>query len=215
MTDRHHASHTHRPTRRWLVLALASAPGALALGLASRHGVNASEPIAAQIRQIVQAETSPDAKLTRLMPAITGAMGTDRCFIYMRDPVRRMTAYTHGHTALRGWRQYGGGRWSREPDPRTLAEPMLKKAFSDPTALFIEDIETAPPGVLNAAMERAVFGHRALVHAPIWHAGTFYGILETAVRDRPRRWSPADRALIIWLQPRVASLAAEYLHHQN
>lgn len=167
------------------------------------------------ISDIFASALSADAKLKRLMSAITGALGTDRCFIYMRDPKTRRTAYTHGHTALKGWRHFGGsGGWSPEPNPETVGEPMLKKAFKSSVAHFVEDIETASPGTLNVALERGYFGHRALVHAPIYHRGIFYGILETAVRDKPRDWSAKDRALIEWLQPRVAALAAEYLGHE-
>ncbi|MEL6373312.1 MAG: GAF domain-containing protein [Pseudomonadota bacterium] len=167
----------------------------------------------APFEAIFARSTTPDAKLKALMPAIVRTMATDRCFIYMRDPVKRRTAYTHGHTALQGWRHFGGGSWGREPNPATLNEPMLKKAFTDPTALFISDIETAPAHVLNKRLERAYFGHRALVHAPLYHRGRFYGILETAVRRKPRVWSAQDKQLIIALQPRVAALAARYLGH--
>lgn len=167
--------------------------------------------VPARIAQIFDATHTPDAALSALMPAVVEALGTDRCFVYMRDPVRRRVAFTHGYSRLPDWRSFDGGPWQAEPDPARIGEPMLKKAFTDPTALFIEDIETAPAGVLNAALERGYFGHRALVHAPIYHQRAFYGILETAVRDRPRVWSTADRALIEWLQPRTARLAAEFL----
>lgn len=166
-----------------------------------------------KISAIISSNSNADRKLKDLMPAIVEEMKTDRCFIYMRDPIKRQTAFTHGFTPLSGWRSFSGGTWSREPDPQTVGEPMLKKAFSDPTALFIEDIETAAPSVLNKDVERSIFGHRALVHAPIYHRDVFYGILETAVRKEPRMWSAKDRSLIEWLQPRVARLVAEYLGH--
>ncbi|MEO1025437.1 MAG: hypothetical protein AAFX07_07760 [Pseudomonadota bacterium] len=65
--------------------------------------------------------------------------------------------------------------------------------------------------MLNREIERRVFGHRALVHAPLYFRGAFYGILETAMKDQPRAWNDADRALIQWLQPRVAELCHDYL----
>lgn len=185
--------------------------GLLALPAASARGD--TQPVPDEIAAILASDASPDAALSALMPVLVRALGTDRAFVYMRDPVARRVAFTHGFSAIPGWRSFDGGAWRPEPNPATLAEPMLKKAFSDPAALFVEDIETAAPGVLNADLERRVFGHRALVHAPLYHEGAFYGILETAVRDRPRVWTADDRALITWLQPRTARLAAAYLGH--
>lgn len=184
--------------------------GVLLISNISPGVVNASTSL---VKSTVNSDLSADEKLKKLMSAIVSEMNTDRCFIYMRDPIKRQTAFTHGYTPLEDWRSFDGGGWSREPDPETLGEPMLKKAFTDPTALFIEDIETAAPGVLNKSMERSVFGHRALVHAPIYHETRFYGILEIAVRREPRVWTAADRSLVEWLQPRVAKIAAEYLGH--
>ena len=165
------------------------------------------------IERLLDAPLDADAKLGRLMPLIVTALQTDRCFIYMRDPKRRRVAYTHGYTALKAWRHFGDGSWRTEPDPATLNEPMLKKAFSDPSPLFIEDIETAPEGMLSVDLERRVFGHRALIHAPIYHHGIFYGVLETAIRDTPRRWTDIDRAVISAMQPKVTALAADFLGH--
>ena len=164
-----------------------------------------------QIETLLDADLDADSKLKRLMPLIVTALQTDRCFIYMRDPRRRQVAYTHGYTALQSWRHFGDGIWRPEPNPATLNEPMLKKAFTDSRPLFIEDIETAEDGVLNVALERRVFGHRALVHAPLYHQDAFYGILETAVRNVPRRWTEIDRSVIRTLQPEVAALAAIFL----
>ena len=166
-----------------------------------------------EIEAILAGSGSADEKLTTLMPALVRTLSTDRCFIYMRDPRRRMTAYTHGHSTMTDWPARPGGSWRPEPNPASLNEPMLKKAFTDPTALFIDDIETAGPSVVNLAIERGVFGHRSLIHAPLYHSGTFYGILETTMRRVPRNWSAGDRAIVVNLQPAVARLAAEFLGH--
>lgn len=164
-----------------------------------------------QIEALLDEDLDADSKLARLMPLIVTALHTDRCFIYMRDPGRRRVAYTHGYTALPSWRHFGNGAWRPEPNPATLNEPMLKKAFTDSRPLFIDDIETAEEGVLNVELERRVFGHRALIHAPLHHQGDFYGVLETAIRDVPRRWTEIDRSVIRTLQPEVAALAAEHI----
>lgn len=185
--------------------------GAIALASISANHVLATTQ---KIKAILNSSLSADEKLSQLMPAIVAEMKADRCFVYMRDPVRKRTAFTHGYTPLKNWNSFNGGGWSREPNPETLNEPMLKKAFSNPEALFVKDIETAADAVLNKNMERSVFGHRALIHAPIYHKEQFYGILEIAMRKVPRDWSKSDRTLVEWLQPRVAKLSAEYLGHE-
>ena len=154
---------------------------------------------------------SPDQRLASVVEALVRTLWTDRAFIYMRDQVARQVAYTHLHANDPNWRRFSLGRWSREPDPETLSEPMLKRAFSDPRAHFIDDIETAPPDVLNKHFERSFFGHRALIHAPLYQGATFYGILETATRHQPRIWSTDEKDLIRWLQPRTAELCQAYL----
>lgn len=152
-----------------------------------------------------------DQKLNAMLTLLVERLKTDRAFIYMRDPDRRMTAYTHLATTRPDWGHFALKSWSREPNPETLNEPMLKSAFYSDKVHFVDDIETAPEGTINRAMERSYFGHRALIHAPLHHQGRFYGILETAMKDTPRIWSSQARDLIHWLQPRVARLCSDYL----
>ncbi len=154
---------------------------------------------------------SSDQKLDAVLTLLVRHLRTDRAFIYMRDPDRRMTAYTHLATTRPGWGRFALNAWSPEPNPDTLTEPMLKSAFHSDQVHYIDDIETAPAGMINRALERSYFGHRALIHAPLHQQARFYGILETAMKDTPRIWSPQTRDLIHWLQPQVARLCSLYL----
>ena len=153
----------------------------------------------------------PGARIRAILDALTSILSTDRAFIYMRDPVLRRVGYTHLVTHIAGWDQLPVGRWSPEPDPARITEPLLASAYRSDKVHFIEDIETAPPTVLNRAIERGYFGHRSLIHAPLYHGQEFYGILETALKDRPRVWSQDAQDLIHWLQPRLAELCRAYL----
>lgn len=156
-------------------------------------------------------DMSSDQKLNAMLAVLVAALQTDRAFIYMRDPDRGMTAYTHLATTRPDWGHFALKSWSREPNPDTLNEPMLKSAFRSDKVHFVDDIETAPDGMINRALERSYFGHRALIHAPLHHQTRFYGILETAMKDTPRIWSAQTQDLIHWMQPRVARACSDYL----
>ena len=68
-----------------------------------------------------------------------------------------------------------------------------------------------PISLVNGEYEEKHFGHRALVHAPLYHEGLMYGILEPCVFGEPRVWSAEDRAVVESVQARLAELAAAYV----
>lgn len=155
-----------------------------------------------------------EALFTALMPAICRAMDCHRCLLFPRHPETWQSCCSHGwwdkpeHAFDRdkSWRQ----------SPRSLAttDPMFGEALRNPVALYIDDIATAGPAVLNYEYERDEFLHRALIHAPLFDGGQCWGILEPCVFDAPRRWTAADRALTEWLQSRLAPLVAAYVRER-
>lgn len=142
----------------------------------------------------------PDRVFLNLMPAVVDELQCDRTFLYIRDPQRQRTRITHGYSRDNRWPTMVQSGWSAESPSLNSKDPLTASAYQSPEAKFIDDIETASPGTLDLAMERAVFGHRALVHAPIYYEDEFYGILEPCVFDEPRIWTERDRNLIAGLQ---------------
>lgn len=163
------------------------------------------------IASIFQETSDPDAVLTALMPAVVDALQCDRCFMFIRDPQRQRTRITHGYSREARWPTMVQTGWSRESSNLNSKDPLTLSAYQSPEAKFIDDIETAPPGTLDIQLERSVFGHRALVHAPIYNDGEFYGILEPCVFDVSRRWAARDRELIQNLQRVLGSWIVRYL----
>lgn len=161
--------------------------------------------------EVLDRDAPPGERIDALLDLLITELRTDRAFIYMRNPATGQVGYTHLVTRISGWDRLPVGRWSKEPPIEQISEPLLRSAYLSDAAHFIPDIETAPPGSINVTLERSYFGHRALIHAPLHSRGDFFGILETAMRDRPRNWSPDTRTLIAWLQPRVAELCRAYL----
>ena len=163
------------------------------------------------VAAIVQNDADPDAMFTTLMPAIVETLQCDRCFLFIRDPHRRRTRITHGYSRENRWPTMIQPGWSREPRSLDSKDPLTLSAYRSPEPKFIIDIETAPPGTLDIQLERSFFGHRALIHAPIYADTEFYGILEPCVFDVPRDWTDRDRNLIQNLQQVLGSWIIRYL----
>jgi len=161
---------------------------------------------------LLDSDAEPDALLAALMPALGIALDCDRCVLFLRDPHSRRAR------ALHRWQrkpEYAIGRdddgWRREPDSLVDDDPMFAEALRNPAALFIEDVLTADRSLVNGPYEVEHFGHRALVHAPIYHDGLMYGILEPCVMGQPRTWSKSDRDTVALVQARIGPVAAVYV----
>lgn len=78
-------------------------------------------------------------------------------------------------------------------------------------SIFIEDVETAPPQVVNREFEQEHFGHRALIHARLSQDKQLWGILELSVFGQPRHWSEFDRQAIAQSVEKMTPLAIAYI----
>lgn len=163
------------------------------------------------VAAVLQHGADPNAALTTLMSTMVETLQCDRCFLFIRDPQRQRTRITHGYSRDARWPTMVQTGWSRESPNLNSKDPLTLSAYHSSEAKFIEDIETAPPGTLDLQLERSVFGHRALIHAPIYADNEFYGILEPCVFDVPRRWTDRDRTLIQTLQSVLGSWVVRYL----
>jgi GAF domain-containing protein len=152
-----------------------------------------------------------DEVFASLMPAMVEALDCDRCFLYLRDPRTR-----RGGTVACASRE---DRWpdlrrpfEDEPDDLPTLDPLMGLAFRTPEAVFVEDIEAEGPDVLDLAFEREGFGHKALVHAPIYDDGELVGILEPCTFGAEAHpWTPADRKLVAAVQARLGPVAGGWL----
>ena len=161
---------------------------------------------------LLDSDAEPDALLGALMPALGIALDCDRCVLFLRDPHSRRARAPHR------WQrkpEYALARaddgWHEEPDSLDDDDPMFAEALRNPAALFIEDVLTADRSRVNGPYEVEHFGHRALVHAPIYHDGLMYGILEPCVMGQPRAWSQSDRDTVALVQARIGPAAAAYV----
>jgi GAF domain-containing protein len=144
-----------------------------------------------------------------LMPVLCDALGAQRCFLYLRDGSTSRGGTVASWSADPQWPDM---RRPFEPEIDDLftVDPMMGLASRDPEALFIEDIETVGPEVLNLEFERD-FLHRALIHAPVYDEGQLLGILEPCTFGEPHAWTGADRSLIPAVQERLGPVAGAWL----
>jgi GAF domain-containing protein len=152
----------------------------------------------------------PDAIFAALMPALCEAWHCDRCFLYLRKPEANQGRITHCYRIDPKWADLTDADWMDEGNIAEI-DPLMEIAFRTDEPIYIDDVETATPDVINLAFEQEFFKHRALIHVPIYHDGKLYAIVEPCVFDQPRQWTDADRAIVTALQNRLPPLVIQYL----
>jgi GAF domain-containing protein len=151
----------------------------------------------------------PQTVFDALMPVVGAALSAERCFLYLRDGSTNRGATVATWSADGKWPDRRGP-FEQEPDDLFVLDPMMGLAAKDPTALFIEDIETAGPDVLNLEFERD-FLHRALIHAPVYDEGELLGILEPCTFGEPHVWTEDDKSLTAAVQERLGPVAGKFM----
>jgi hypothetical protein len=151
----------------------------------------------------------PETVFTSILPRVCESLKTDRCFLHVRNPHTRMHRDfcwrrdpQRPDTSTNGWEPETD--WEKE-------DPMFAAALRTAPSIFVEDVETAGPDVLNLEFERKYMGHRALVHAHICQDGLLWGILQPCVFGTPRVWSEADRTLIAKVIEQLRPIVIRYV----
>lgn len=157
-------------------------------------------PLPSSLETVFATAQTPEALFEELLPQICAVLKVDRCFLEVRQPEERISR-------IFCWRQS-----DRFPDmttdwqpeqPWENEDPLFAASLRTEPSIFVEDVETASPTVVNREFEAKYFGHRALVHAHIAQDGVLWGILQPCVFDHPRVWSESDRAIIDELTDRL------------
>jgi GAF domain-containing protein len=168
-------------------------------------------------RQIAPLDTlfpvdeSPEATLRQVVRYVGETLRADRCFLYVRNP-----AAGKGRIAF-CWRKYASipdvtqAEWQDDTVSLPDEDPLFAAALSDEPSVFVEDVETAGPDVLNKAFENRTFGHRALIHAHITDHGELWGILQPCQFGHPRRWTQYERGFVEDLLPQLLPLIKKYV----
>ncbi|WP_460639558.1 GAF domain-containing protein [Larkinella harenae] len=170
--------------------------------------------LAATIDNIVQAGHSPSETLSLVVQCVGTALNADRCFLYVRQPdqERGRTAFCWRKNEKISDKNTIQPNW--QPDTTTLPaeDPLIRAALAMKPSVYVDDVETAGPEVLNRQFERETFGHRALIHAHIHQDNQLWGILQPCLFGRPRHWTDEEKTqietLLPLLQPVIAAFVA-------
>ena len=151
----------------------------------------------------------PESLFSVLLPVICEVLQTDRCFLLVRNPITRM------HRVF-CWRRCPEMPDVSTPDWQPEQEwekddPMFAAALQAAPSIFVEDVETASPAVLNPEFERKNLGHRSLIHAHLCQNHQLWGILQPCLFDAPRVWTDTDRSIIANLLEELTPIVVDYV----
>lgn len=162
-------------------------------------------------QQNLEHQNNLDKMFSRLMPTLADVLNCGRCFLYLRNPETQV-----GKVAF-CWRRdfrfpdVSDPDWKPEPPSLPHEDPLFAAALRTDPSVFVKDVETASPDVVNVEFERKYLGHRALVHAHLCHDGRLWGILQPSVFDHPRIWTESDRAIIHQVVSQITPLSIRYV----
>jgi GAF domain-containing protein len=163
------------------------------------------------IQNILDKYSEPDAMFAALLPALGEILQCDRVFLYLRNPQTKMGKVDYC------WRRNSDIPLVKDidwkPEPANLPEedPLFAAALRTEASIYIEDVETADPKVVNREFERKEFGHRALIHAHLCWDNQLWGVLQPCVFGNKRVWSAGDRAVVNQVENKIVPLAVAYV----
>ncbi|MGA7934487.1 MAG: GAF domain-containing protein [Kovacikia sp.] len=159
------------------------------------------------LNSIIPDNDAADAVLSRLIPKLGKLLDCDRCFLYLRNPFNKFGKVTHCWRRSSQYPDIGDPAWQQEPDSLPQTDPLFAAALRIEPSIFVEDVETASPEVVNLRFEQNNFGHRALIHSHLVQDGLLWGVLQPCVFNHPRVWTEFDRSLIAQVEQTITPLA--------
>ncbi|MBW4459211.1 MAG: GAF domain-containing protein [Nodosilinea sp. WJT8-NPBG4] len=135
----------------------------------------------------------------------------DRVFLYLRSPDTQIGRVPFCWKERPSVPTIYDPAWKPEDPALAKDDPMFAAALKAQPSIFVEDVETAGPEVLNREFEHQTFGHRALIHAHLCSEQTLWGILQACVFEEPRVWSQSDRQLIEQAVTQLTPFAIDYV----
>jgi len=163
------------------------------------------------LEKIFATDSEPDAVFREILPALGDLLQCDRCFLYLRNPQTKMGKIAYCWLRRDQYPDVTDADWKKEPESLPQEDPLFAAALRAEDSIFVEDVETASPEVVNVDFERENFGHRALIHAHLRQDGQLWAILQPCMFGQPRVWTDLDHSVIAQLEPKLAPLAVAYV----
>jgi GAF domain-containing protein len=159
------------------------------------------------------ANEPPAHLLEQAVEQVGRALRADRCFLYVRQPGK-----DRGRIAF-CWRKDDSipdviqPEWQEDVATLPDEDPLFRAAITLQPSVYVDDVETAPPTILNRDFEHRTFGHRALIHAHVTQEGQLWAILQPCLFGQPRQWTAEDRAFIETVIPSLVEPVKAYVEH--
>lgn len=163
------------------------------------------------LEKILAVDSEPDQVFTALLPALCEVLQSDRCFLYLRSPYTSMGKVAYCWRRQPEYPDVSTTEWAKEPESLAATDPLFAASLRAAPSIFVDDVETASPDVVNLAFEREHFGHRALIHAHLCQDGLLWGILQPCIFNQPRVWTAADKSIINSVTEKITPLAVAYV----
>jgi GAF domain-containing protein len=171
----------------------------------------ADQALPAVLEKILATNSEPDEVFSALLPALGEVLQCDRCFLYLRNPQTKIGKIPFCWRRSHEYPDVTDSDWKKEPESLPNEDPLFAAALHTEPSIFVEDVETATPEVVNRDFEQKNFGHRALIHAHLCQDGALWGILQPAVFGHPRVWTEFDRFVIAQVENKITPLAIAYV----
>ncbi|UYZ64436.1 GAF domain-containing protein [Hymenobacter weizhouensis] len=169
------------------------------------------QPLPEAMRTALASSQAPEEKLTEALRLTGEYLHADRCFLYVRNP-----AAGRGRIAL-CWRKDDSvpnpiHDWQNDTGDLPKEDPLFRAALAARPSVFVDDVETAGPEVLNRDFEHRTFGHRALIHAHITdERQQLWGILQPCLFGQPRYWTDAEKEAVEAVLPLLLPVVQAYM----
>lgn len=154
---------------------------------------------------------APDETLNRVVETVGMTLNADRCFLYVRQPDQQ-----RGRIAFQ-WRRDDSipdviqPDWQPDTTDLPQEDPLFRAAIELRPSVYVDDVETAGPDVLNQEFEQKTFGHRALIHAHIHSDEQLWGILQPSMFGQPRHWTGDEKAQVEAILPRLQPIIEQFV----
>lgn len=163
------------------------------------------------LENIFANNSEPDAVFSALLPILSDVLESDRTFLYLRNPFSCTGKTPYCWLSRPDVPNVATFTLQVEPESLAKEDPLFAAALRTDPSIFVEDVETADPKVVNLAFEQKSFGHRALIHSHLCQDGMLWGVLQPCIFGQPRIWSEFDRAIIAQVEQKVTPLAVAYV----
>ena len=171
-----------------------------------------TDPILPKIQAEISSQNqTPEAIFPLLVPALGDVLNCDRVFLYLRNPETQIGKVPYCWRRNSNYPEVRDAEWKKEPKSLGEEDPLFAAALRAEPSIFLEDVETANPQVVNKNFEAKEFGHRALIHAHLCVDGLLWGVLQPCIFARPRVWTDFDRQVIAAVTEKISPLAVAFV----